>query len=89
MNTQNPSSEQASGQVQALLQKYTADPAFKTEFDAATTREDAVHVAARHGIVVSAQDIAALGQASPELSDDILYRVSGGESYSVFNYTFN
>lgn len=78
------------GQVQALMQKYSTDSVFKTEFDAASTREDAVQVAARHGIAVSAQDIVALGEATPELSDDILDRVSGGAGGMEpdFNFTF-
>lgn len=73
------------------MQKYSADTAFKSEFDAASTREEAVQVAARHGIVISSQDIEALGEASPQLSDDILDRVSGGGSEvdPIFNYTFN
>ncbi len=89
MNTQNRSSELASGQVQALLKKYRADASFKAEFDAASTREDAVQVAARHGIAVSAQDIAALGEASSELSDDILDVVCGGGMPPEFNFTLN
>ena len=88
MNTQTPLSQPLTGEVQALMQKYSTDSTFKTEFDAASTREDAVRVAALHGIDVSTQDIAALGEASPELSDDILDMVCGGTE-PTFNFTFS
>lgn len=88
MKTKKTSSHSTTGQVQALLQKYSADPAFKSEFDAATTREEAVQVAARHGIAVSAQDIAALGESSQELSDAVLDRVCGGD-LGLLNCSFN
>jgi len=78
MTTQTPLSQPPTGEVQALMQKYSTDSVFKTEFDAASTREDAVQVAARHGITVSTQDIVALEEASNELSEDTLNRVSGG-----------
>jgi predicted ribosomally synthesized peptide with nif11-like leader len=89
MNTQTPLSQPPTGEVQALMQKYSADSTFKTEFDAASTCEDAVRIAARHGITVSTQDIAALGGASSELSDDTLDRVSGGNVVTDFNFTLN
>ena len=88
MNTQNQSSSspQPAGQVQALMEKYRSDPAFRSELDAAGTPEDALGVAARHGIAVSARDITALGEASHELSDAALDRVSGG-IYRNISYT--
>lgn len=83
-----PSSHSTSGQVQALLQKYSADPAFKAELDAASTREEAVQVASRHGISISTRDIAALGEASQELPDAVLDRVCGGD-LARLNVSFN
>ena len=88
MKTKKASSHSTSGQVPALLQKYSADPAFKSEFDAASTREEAVQVAARHDISVNTQDIAALGEASQELSDDVLDMVCGGD-LARLNVSFN
>jgi predicted ribosomally synthesized peptide with nif11-like leader len=92
-NTESQKLQPPAMPVQALMEKYTADSTFRAEFDAASTREDAVRVADQHGIPVSVEDIIALGEASNELSDDILDRVSGGsgpgERYSNVNFTFN
>ena len=87
MNTQKTSSQSAPGQAQDLLQKYTADSSFKAEFDAASTRETAVQVAARHGMAVGTQDLAALGESSQELSDATLDRVCGGVKEKTVNIT--
>lgn len=83
-NTQNTSPQSGAGQVSVLMKKYSTDPTFRAEFDAAGSPEECVLVATRHGIAVCIQDMIALGEAGNELSDDILDRVSGG-----FNFTFN
>ena len=79
MNLENkqtlPSAETA---VQALLAKYQTDSAFKAAFDAAGPTEEAVRVAAQHGITVTLVDILALGSAGGSLSDALLEQVSGG-----------
>jgi predicted ribosomally synthesized peptide with nif11-like leader len=91
--TRNQNLQPSAMPVQVLMEKYCADSGFRSEFDEASNSEEAVRVAARHGIPVSIGDITALGEASNELSDNILARVSGGggsgESYSEFNYTFS
>ena len=77
--------------VQALLAKYQSDSAFKAAFDAAGPTEEAVRVAAQHGITVTLRDVLALGPASKELSDALLEQVSGGsgQKYTEFSHTFN
>lgn len=77
MNPENqlPSAETA---VQALIAKYQSDSAFKAAFDAVGPTEEAVRIAAQHGITVTLADILALGPASEDLSDVALEHVSGG-----------
>ena len=77
MNTENkfPSAETA---VQTLLDKYRYDSAFMTALDAAGPTEEAVRVAAQHGITVTLADILALGSVSGNLADAHLEQVTGG-----------
>ena len=91
MTSENKDSSLTSevGQVQALMAKYHADLTFKAAFDAADSPEEAVQVAARHGITVSTRDIMALGEASGELSDEALGDVSGGGKWDELNITMN
>ena len=87
MNSEN-TLQPAETAVQALIAKYQSDSAFKAAFDAAGPTEEAVRVAARHGITVTLSDVLALGQASEDLSDALLEQVSGG-SEEDFNFTVN
>ena len=77
MNSENKL-QPAETAVQALVAKYQSDSAFKAAFDSAGLTEDAVRVAAQHGITVTLADILTLGSASEELSDALLEQVSGG-----------
>ena len=79
MNPENKQALQsAETAVQALLAKYQSDSAFKAAFDAAGPTEEAVRIAAQHGITVTLRDVLALGPASENLSDALLEHVSGG-----------
>ena len=83
MNSENKL-QPAETAVQALIAKYQSDSAFKAAFDTAGPTEEAVRVAAQHGITVTLADILALGSASGSLSDAHLEHVSGGASRVPF-----
>ena len=82
MNSENKL-QPAETAVQALIAKYQSDSTFKAAFDAAGPTEEAVRVAALHGITVTLRDVLALGSASEDMSDALLECVSGGWSYNM------
>ena len=84
MNSENKLQPEETA-LQALIAKYQSDSTFKAAFDAAGPTEEAVRVAALHGITVTLRDVLALGPLSEELSDALLDHVSGGTSHPACN----
>ena len=64
-------------QIDALIVRLAAEPGFAEAMTAAGSAEDAVAVAANHGLTMSAGDITA-AMSDGELSDADLEAVSGG-----------